>query len=204
MILQQKVILSKENYFTIYNYIYFLNKIEFYIIIMINTYLTTQTQIMSHACMNCNLVVLEGEKSCFNCSGTEVCPCTVTKQGEINHIILERHEEGFFCSKCGSYSEGDQCCGFHFREPYPESKVYVTQSGRDEEIEALKRTISQLQQAKDASDEAYRVIVNEKAILQQKLRKTADSLHDTKTELLHHISTSIENSKAILNKHQNF
>lgn len=180
---------------------------NFYIIIMINTYLTTQTPIMSHACMNCAIVVLEGENSCFKCSGTEICPCTVTKQGEINHLILERHEEGFFCNNCGSYTEGYQCCGFHFREPHQEEppKVDITQpSDRDEEIEALKRTISQLQQAKDASDEAYRVIVNEKAVLQQELRKTQDLYHDTKTELLHHISTSIENSKAILNKYENF
>ena len=130
----------------------------------------------------------------------------MTEQGDVNHIILERHEEGFFCSKCGSYTEGDQCCGFHFREPHQEepSEVYVTQPGdRDEEIEALKRTISQLQQAKDESDEALLDSENARALLQQELRKTQDLLHDTKTELLHHIKNVTETFSGLLNKYEN-
>ena len=122
----------------------------------------------------------------------------MTEQGDVNHIILERHEEGFFCGKCGGYTEGDQCCGFHFREPHQEepSEVYVTQpSDRDEEIEELKRTISQLQQAKDESDEALLDSENARALLQQELRKTQELFHD--------IKNVTETFSGLLNKYEN-
>lgn len=161
---------------------------------------------MPHACMNCKIVVLEGDTRCFKCSNSEIIPCYVTTMGEIKHLLLERHEEGFFCSNCRKYTNGDQCCGFYFREPHREepSEVYITQPNhRDEEIEALKKTIYQLQKAKDASDEAYAVIINEKAVLQKELRKTQDLLHDTKTELLHHIKNVTETFSGLLNKYEN-
>ena len=159
---------------------------------------------MTHACMICNLVVLEGENSCFKCLNQDIIPCTVTEKGDVNQLILERHEEGFFCNKCGSYTEGDQCCGFHFREPHQEepSEVYITQE-RDEEMEALKRTIAQLQQTKDESDEALLDSENARALLQQELRKTQDLYHDTKTELLRHMKNVTETFSDLLNKYEN-